>query len=69
MSLDEVEGVKDMLEIIHDEMGEKVMRIWIDTGLRFAEYDKIAAYNIPTYLSDYICLRYEGYKRGDDNGS
>lgn len=49
------------LEEINQEMGNKVLDVWIDTGIKQAHKQHVLPYEVPQYLEAYIKQRYEAY--------
>ena len=58
------------LEDITKEMGEQVIFVWNQTGIKKAIQDGIAPHELPDYLREYIKERYGSYleqnKKSDD---
>ncbi len=50
------------LEEINQELGNKVLDVWIDTGIKQAHKEHILPYEVPAYLETYIKQRHEAYK-------
>ncbi len=57
------------LRQINEELGNKVLDVWVDTGIQQAHKEHILPYEIPEYLGMYIKKRYENYEEAQNDKS
>ncbi len=54
---------ENTLKEINRVMGNKVIDVWLDTGLQQAKREFVMPYDIPKYLESYIKGRYQDYTK------
>lgn len=59
--IERIFNIPATLKEINQEMGNKVMDVWIDTGTRMAHSQHLLPYEVPEYLDSYIKERYRAY--------
>ena len=54
---------ENTLKEMNRVMGNKVVDVWLDTGLKKAHREFVMPYDIPKYLESYIKARYESFTK------
>lgn len=63
VDIERVFSLGPTLKEINKELGNKVLDVWIDTGIRRAHSEYILPYEVPQYLDSYIKKRHRAYDK------